>query len=253
MSSIVVEKVHAESVTNALSAPKPFVKWVGGKRQLLPTIKDNLPVGIGETITKYAEPFVGGGALLFNLLPNYNFSDAYISDMNVGLITAYNTIRDDVYELTDLLEAIQNEFYTYKTEETKANYYYNMRSRYNELLNSASFYEIDNKTELAALFITLNKTCFNGMYRVNAKGEFNVPLGRYHEPLICDADNLFATSEYLQSVTIHCGNYQDADSFIDDQTFVYFDPPYRPITQTSAFTAYTDGGFKEGVEYVKAA
>ena len=219
---------------------KPFLKWAGGKGQLIKEIEKYYPFENG-TVTKYAEPFVGGGAVLFDILDKYDLQDVYISDTNAELINAYVIVRDDIDNLIDLLSKYQSEYVPLETEERKA-YYLSKRERFNFLCSSGK--QSDN-TEKAALMIFLNKTCFNGLYRVNKKGLFNVPMGSYKNPLICDEINLRAVSEKLQKVTIVCGDYRKAADFIDENTFVYFDPPYRPITDTANFTAYTENLFND--------
>ncbi len=219
---------------------KPFLKWAGGKGQLLSEIEKYYPFEDGKTI-KYAEPFVGGGAVLFDILSKYSLEEAYISDTNAELINAYHIIRDDVEELVSLLANMQSEFQPMDTEHRKA-YYMAKRERFNALKVKGN--ESD-KIEKAALMIFLNKTCFNGLYRVNRKGLFNVPMGAYKNPIICDEANLRAVSEKLQNVEIVCGDYREAADFIDENTFVYFDPPYRPITDTASFTAYTENLFND--------
>ena len=207
---------------------KPFLKWAGGKGQLLSEIETYYPFENGK-ITKYAEPFVGGGAVLFDILSKYDLEEVYISDINAELINTYRIIRDDIDELVAMLVAMQSEFVPMDTEHRKI-YYMAKRERFNDLkVNGNESVNI----EKAALMIFLNKTCFNGLFRVNKKGLFNVPMGAYKNPMICDEENLRAVSEKLQNVTIVCGDYREAADFIDDNTFVYFDPPYRPITDTS--------------------
>ena len=219
---------------------KPFLKWAGGKGQLIKEIEKYYPFKNG-IVTKYAEPFVGGGAVLFDILDKYELQYVYISDTNAELINAYVIVRDDIDNLINLLSKYQSEYVPLETEERKA-YYLAKRERFNFLCSSGK--QSDN-TEKAALMIFLNKTCFNGLYRVNKKGLFNVPMGSYKNPLICDERNLRAVSEKLQNVTIVCGDYKDAADFIDDKTFVYFDPPYRPLTETSSFTSYTENQFND--------
>lgn len=219
---------------------KPFLKWAGGKNQLLKEIERYYPFE-NTKITKYAEPFVGGGAVLFDILSKYNLQEVYISDINVELMNTYSMVRDNVDELIEKLYALQNEYLALSFEERK-NYYLAIRHRFNYLkVNGNEQVNI----EKAALMIFLNKTCFNGLYRVNKKGQFNVPIGSYKKPLICDESNLRAVSEKLKNVTIVCGDYREAANFIDEHTFVYFDPPYRPITDTSNFTAYTENLFND--------
>lgn len=221
-------------------AVKPFLKWAGGKGQLLKEIEKYYPFKNGK-ITKYAEPFIGGGAVLFDILSKYDLEEIYISDINAELINAYRIIRDDIDELIDLLAKYQSEYIPFDKEERKS-YYIEKRERFNDLkVNGDETINI----EKAALMIFLNKTCFNGLYRVNKKGLFNVPMGAYKNPMICDESNLRAVSEKLQNVTIVCGDYRKSANFIDENTFVYFDPPYRPITDTASFTAYTENLFND--------
>lgn len=219
---------------------KPFLKWAGGKGQLLSEIEKYYPFENG-TITKYAEPFVGGGAVLFDILSKYDLEAVYISDINAELINAYRIIRDDIEKLISLLKVMQGEFLPMSTDNRKA-YYLAKRERFNDLkVNTKECICI----EKAALLIFLNKTCFNGLFRVNKKGQFNVPMGAYKNPMICDEENLRAVSEKLRNVTIVCGDYRESADFIDDSTFVYFDPPYRPLTNTSNFTAYSENLFND--------
>lgn len=219
---------------------KPFLKWAGGKGQLLKEIEKYYPFD-NVVITKYAEPFVGGGAVLFDILSKYNLEEIYISDINAELINTYTIVRDYIEELIKLLKKYQLEYVPLEAEERKS-YYMAKRERFNDLKVN------DNETESiekAALMIFLNKTCFNGLFRVNKKGLFNVPMGSYKNPLICDEKNLRAVSDKLQSVKIVCGDYRNSAEFIDEHTFVYFDPPYRPLTETANFTAYTENLFND--------
>lgn len=219
---------------------KPFLKWAGGKGQLLDEIEKYYPFADGK-ITKYVEPFVGGGAVLFDILSKYDLEEVYISDINAELINAYRIIRDDVDELVAMLMIMQNEFVPLGIEHRKI-YYLVKRGRFNDLkVNGNESVNI----EKAALMIFLNKTCFNGLFRVNRRGLFNVPMGSYKNPMICDERNLQAVSEKLKNVEIACGDYRGSADSIDEKTFVYFDPPYRPITDTASFTAYTDTLFND--------
>lgn len=219
---------------------KPFLKWAGGKGQLLSEIEKYYPFKDGK-ITKYAEPFVGGGAVLFDILNKYDLEDIYISDVNAELINTYQIIRDDINGLILMLSVMQDEFIPLDSEHRKM-YYLARRERFNALkVNGYA----DVNIEKAALMIFLNRTCFNGLFRVNKNGLFNVPMGRYKNPLICDEENLRTVSDKLQNVRIVCGDYRESASFIDSNTFVYFDPPYRPITDTANFTAYTENLFDD--------
>ncbi len=239
---------HAEKPDDArkMKPPKrtesarPFVKWAGGKGQLLEVLKNNLPEGIGATITKYAEPFVGGGALLFALLNEYSFNQVYICDNNQDLINAYSVIKDYCDELIEMLSYMQSKYSSCADNDGKQAYYYEQRDRYNTLsLND------DTRIEKAALFIFINRTCFNGLYRVNRRGLYNVPFGKHSSPTICDTDNLLKISKALQNVTMRSCDYHDVLRFADESTFVYLDPPYRPLNATSAFTSYTEEQFND--------
>ena len=224
-------------------AVKPFLKWAGGKGQLIKEIERYYPFENGK-ITKYAEPFVGGGAVLFDILSKYDLDEVYISDINAELINTYRIIRDDVDDLIKMLYDMQNDFIPLDTDNRKA-YYIKKRERFNDLkVNGNESINI----EKAALMIFLNKTCFNGLFRVNKKGLFNVPMGAYKNPMICDENNLRAVSGKLKKVTIVCGDYRKSADFIDKNTFVYFDPPYRPITDTANFTAYTENLFNDDAQ-----
>ncbi len=217
---------------------KPFIKWVGGKRQLLPEIRKRYP----ERITVYAEPFLGGGAVLFDVLEYYKqtLEQAYVSDINADLINTYQALQVQPLALIDHLAELQILYHT-ATEEGKKTLYYEKREEYNHLSLVEGTLSIDK----AALFIFLNKTCFNGLYRVNQKGEFNTPVGKYKKPVICDTPNLLAVNVALQGVGIRQGSYQELECIADHDSFFYLDPPYRPITKTSAFTAYTQNGFSD--------
>ena len=226
---------------------KPFVKWVGGKGQLVSQLEKYIPADGERVLTKYAEPFVGGGALLFNVLSKYNFESLYIGDTNAELINAYNVVKNNVEQLIEKLKEMQLAFVP-MGEEARKDYYYKARDRFNSLI-------LSNCTEIekASLFIFLNKTCFNGLYRVNKKGKFNVPMGAYKTPTICDENNLRNVSEALQNVTIVCADYSLCKDYIDKYTFVYLDPPYRPISATAKFTAYNADCFddKEQIRLAK--
>ena len=217
---------------------KPFVKWVGGKTQLLEDIKKALPRDLSqrENVT-YVEPFVGGGAVLFWILQEYpNITRAVINDINAELICTYRVIQTDVEALIVELERLQAE-YLPLDEEGRKDYYMTQRVRFNEAEN--------NNVETAALFIFLNRTCFNGLYRVNSKGKFNVPHGRYANPKICDEVTLRADSALLHRVEILCGDFAQTGMYAGDNVLYYFDPPYRPLTDTAAFTSYSKDGFND--------
>lgn len=218
--------------------PKPFVKWAGGKAQLIDEVNASLPKNLSQLddIT-YVEPFVGGGAVLFWILQAYpNIKKAVINDINEKLICTYRVVRDNVDTLLSDLMQIQE---TYNTLDTDGQKLYFLAQR--EKFNKSKI----NEVETAALFIFLNRTCFNGLYRVNAKGEFNVPHGKYVHPKICDIETLKADSTILQKVEILCGDFSQTKKYANKNTLFYFDPPYKPITKTSSFTSYAKDGFDD--------
>jgi len=203
----------------------PFVKWAGGKNQLIPQIIRLMP----SRFARYFEPFLGGGAVFFHTA-SYN-RNAFLSDINVDLINAYKIIRNNVEELITALKYHQDEY----TKSPKS-YYYRLRDKTKGL----------NKIENAARFITLNKTCYNGLYRVNKKGLFNVPIGRYKNPLICDPVNLRKMSIVLSQSASYLGVIDYKKILVekaDKDDFVYLDPPFHPISNTANFTSYTNNGF----------
>ena len=216
---------------------RPFLKWAGGKSQLLPEIRRVYPEGLGTTITRYAEPFLGGGAVLLDILSTYRLEAVYASDTNGELINAYCCVRDRLEELLERLHRLEEDYLSLDSQARK-DFYYRIRAQFNAG-------ERGNKedAERAALLLFLNRTCFNGLYRVNARGEFNVPAGAYKNPTICDADNLRRVSGLLQRVELVCAPYTQVGEFADERTFLYADPPYRPLNQTSSFTAYTKNSF----------
>lgn len=208
------------------STVKPFLKWAGGKRQLLPEIRRSIP----SSFRTYYEPFLGAGAVLFDLQP----AQAVVNDFNDQLMLTYRAVRDDVEQLISLLEVhkLMN----------SSDYFYEVRGLDR---NTASFGELSH-VEKAARLIYLNKTCYNGLYRVNSQGLFNVPYGRYKNPLICEADALRAVSFYLREhdVALMCGDFSDVVGKARPGDFVYFDPPYHSANSTN-FTSYQAGGFSE--------
>lgn len=221
---------------------KPFIKWVGGKTQLLDEIRRFYPA----QIEKYCEPFVGGGAVLFDVLSRLCPKEVLINDINGELINTYYQIKMNCGDLIDILANLQARYWSSSLEENKS-LFLEKRERFNLLKVNGNKKE---NLEKAALFIFLNKTCFNGLFRVNSKGMFNVPFNNAKKPLLCDVENLKACSELLQNVKMTVGNYAQCRNFIDSKTFVYIDPPYRPLTETAAFTSYNENGFgdKEQIE-----
>lgn len=217
---------------------KPFIKWVGGKGQLIGQLDALLPADFEnwEDIT-YIDPFVGGGAMFFYMMTQYpNIRRAVINDINQDLVTCYKTIRDDVEELIASLSDYAQRYFA-ATDDERKDFYLNARARYNE--------KNLNPVENTTLFIFLNRTCFNGLYRVNKKGLFNVPCGRYVHPAICNAALLRQDSKLLQTTEIISGDFERTLSYASGNTFFYFDPPYRPLTATSCFTDYTQESFDD--------
>ena len=217
---------------------KPFLKWAGGKTQLIEEIKNNLPEIVFREPFTYIEPFVGSGAVLFWLLNHFpNMKKAVINDINKELIDTYDTIANSPQQLISVLEDLQNKYYILEDEEAKKNFYYEKRTLFN--------IKSEEKLIQSALFIFLNRTCFNGLYRVNRKNEFNVPIGSYKRPLICDKENILAVSRALQKVEILCGDFEQTINYTESNTLFYFDPPYKPLSETSGFNAYAKDNFDD--------
>lgn len=220
---------------------KPFVKWAGGKGSLIPQLKTFYPLELeNKTINKYVEPFLGGGAVLINILQKYDVQEAYAFDINKDLINCYNVIKTNVNELVNELAQKEKEFLVLNDEE-RQKYFYDVRKEYNSYILD----ENDLSIKRASEFIFLNRTCFNGLHRVNKNGEFNVPCGKYKNPTICDSENLRNLSYLIRNVEFQYGDYKKSEKYIDNNTFVYFDPPYRPLTITSGFTSYTKEDFND--------
>lgn len=215
-------KQHYQLISGA---PKPFVKWAGGKRQLLSTISNHIP----NKFERYFEPFLGGGAVFFSLVSSEKKAKWLISDLNSDLVLSYTTIRDNVKELVSSLETHAENY-----SKNQSVYYYKVRE-------TTPKGAIDKVSRL----IFLNKTCFNGLYRVNSKGKFNVPVGRYVNPNIVNKENLLEVSKVLQSkdVSIKCQDFEGALKGVNSGDFVYLDPPYQPVSSTSSFTSYTTNDF----------
>jgi len=228
---------------------KPFLKWAGGKSQLVDQIAKYLPIELRTgLIHKYAEPFVGGGALFFRIAQTYDIDEFLIADVNEELILAYRTIKKDVSNLVDILKELQAKYHRLSTNRQKE-YFYSIRFHFNErrpFINYRRFHP--SWVERTAQIIFLNRTCFNGLFRVNSKGEFNVPFGRYKNPLICAEDNLRQVSELLQRTEIQLGDFTECERFVTSDTFVYFDPPYRPISKTASFTSYSRYDFDDAAQ-----
>lgn len=222
-----------------MSKAKPFIKWVGGKGQLIEKINSTLPADFikWQDIT-YIEPFVGGGAVLFHILRTYsNIKHAVINDINPDLTQCYKVVKDSPEALISALSEIQKEYYALDSMERKKEFYLLQRDEFNK----KNWDAIRNTT----LFFFLNRTCFNGLYRVNKSGLFNVPFGRYESPTICDPTTIRADCQLLQNVEILTGDYQQTLEKAQGKTFFYFDPPYRPLNATSNFNDYAKESFND--------
>lgn len=221
---------------------KPFIKWVGGKGQLIEQLDDLLPADFDnwDDVT-YIEPFVGGGAMLFYMLQRYpNIKRAVINDINSDLTTCYKTVRDFPEELISSLHDISRRYSALSSEDEKRAFYMDVRDRYNE----KNLDPIKNTT----FFFFLNRTCFNGLYRVNKAGKYNVPFGRYANPLLCDEQTIRADSEVLKRVDIMTADFEQTFDCRSERTLFYFDPPYRPLSGTSSFNDYTKESFNDAAQ-----
>jgi DNA adenine methylase len=222
-----------------LRTAKPFLKWAGGKTQLISDIEKVLPRDLIKEDFTYIEPFVGSGAVLFWMINRFsNLKKAVINDINGDLINTYKIIASNPKELISILNTLQREFHSLGlNEESKKAYYYDKRELYNS--------RTSDKIGQATLFIFINRTCFNGLYRVNSKNQYNVPMGSYKYPTICDGDNILAVSEALQKVEILNGDFEQTLDYADKNTLFYFDPPYKPLSQTSSFNSYAKDEFND--------
>lgn len=216
---------------------KPFLKWAGGKSQLINDIKNALPKDFTSQKFTYVEPFVGSGAVLFWILENFpNVEKAVINDINSDLINTYRIIADKPAKLITELTKFQKKFHSFENDpEGRKEYYYEQRKLFNTRATP--------KITQAALFVFLNRTCFNGLYRVNPSNGFNVPIGSYIKPTICDAENIMAVSKVLQRVEILNGDYQETINHVEEPALFYFDPPYKPLSKTSSFNSYAKDVF----------
>ncbi len=229
------------------SYAKPFLKWAGGKKQLLIEFNERLPNHLKEngTINRYVEPFVGGGAMFFYLKKHYVLKESIILDINRELVMAYQVIKNDHKSLISLLEDIEKDHLEMDEDGRKKNYY-KIRDIYNGELDGFDFTNYNDEWIVRTSYlIFMNKTCFNGLFRQNKKGEFNVPFGLYKNPKICDSNNIDLVNNALEDTEIICADFKDSEIHIKEGTFVYLDPPYRPLTNTSNFTNYSKEGFND--------
>ena len=240
--------MHPKQLQFAFAPPpgpkaKPFLKWAGGKGQLLAQIGQHLPPGLWEgSLTKYAEPFIGGGAVFFQVANSFSVDEFFISDMNEDLVLAYRTIRQQVELLIERLQAIERVYQLLDVDGRKE-FFYETREMFNQRRTLGSGAAPDEEAGHVARLIFLNRTCFNGLYRVNSSGEFNVPHGNYKNPRICDVANLRSVSRSLRNAEIRFGDFTACRDFVDENTFVYLDPPYRPISKTASFNSFYKSPF----------
>lgn len=227
---------------------KPFLKWAGGKGQLLEQFQTYFPPELnGKGIIKrYYEPFLGSGAVFFWVKQNCKLEETFINEFNPEIYLCYISIQNNVEEVVKFLKALEKRYYALD-EYAQEELYYQIRQKYNVTRKDSNIekYQVKEYIERAALTIFLNRTCFNGLYRVNSKGDFNVPFGRYKKPNICDADNLRAVNRLLQGVVITNDDFSIVEQQIKKSSFVYFDPPYRPLNKTSKFTSYSANEFND--------
>ena len=228
-------------VNKSIENAKPFIKWVGGKGQLLSQLGQFLPQNFNKwDEATYVEPFVGGGAMLFYMLKQFpNIKQAVVNDINAELVTCYLTVKNRCEDLIKSLNSIEQEYKSLATENAQKDFYMLMRGKYN---NERQFLK---EVEVTSYFFFLNRTCFNGLYRVNKKGAFNVPFGRNKNPTICDERTLVADSEILKNVDIKHGDFTDTFQKSAKQTLYYIDPPYRPLNATSCFNDYAKEAFND--------
>lgn len=225
---------------------KPFLKWAGGKGQLLEKFNEFYPDELKSgKIKNYFEPFLGGGAVFLNIVQHFEIENVTLYDINKDLILTWKVVQQNVNELCDALHKIQNKYHKLSDEERKK-MYYQTRSEFNDKKQKINYFKYSHQWIVhAATVIFLNKTCFNGLFRFNSKGEFNVPMGSYKNPKILDAENLQLVSDLLLKSTIKLADFKEVEKDLLTDSFVYFDPPYRPLNLTSSFTAYNKTVFND--------
>ena len=225
-----------------INMARPFLKWAGGKRQLISEIEARLPSDIDEC-SSYVEPFIGGGAVLFHLLESRRFDEVHISDLNPELVLCYRTLQEDADEvikhLSKMIESYPSE------QDDRKESYYAIRDDWNSDVGKISSLSKTRKAKRTAQTLFLNKTCFNGLFRVNRKGEFNVPIGSYVNPSFPSSEDLLEVQKALQGITIHEAPFEECESWVSKDSFVYFDPPYRPLSDTANFVSYAKGDFND--------
>lgn len=226
---------------------KPFLKWAGGKFQLVGELEKRLPKSIIESgvINNYIEPFLGGGSMFFYLKSKYEIKHSYLFDINPELILSYKVIQKNAKELINNLYIIQDGYLS-KTKDERKEFYYQIRDLYNQQSTHFNYSKYSKEwVERASFMIFLNKTCYNGLFRFNQKGYFNVPIGTHIDPRLFDENNLLGVRDVLKTAKITCGSYKESLDCIKKGSFVYLDPPYRPINKTSHFVEYSKESFTD--------
>jgi DNA adenine methylase len=241
-----VEKKSILNMRLTAVTAKPFLKWAGGKKQLLSQLSAHFPAELktGE-LKRYAEPFLGGGAMFFHLVQFYELREFWLSDINEEIVLCYQTIKHSVKDLIDVLDDMQSRYWQ-SSPQDQEKMFYEMRGQFNINRSRIDFTNFSSAwIERTAQTIFLNRTCFNGLFRVNSSGFFNVPFGKYSNPALFEKNNLLEISEILQDARISCSDFTTCSDFVDSKTFCYLDPPYRPISQTASFTSYSMFDFKD--------
>lgn len=222
----------------------PFLKWAGGKGQLLGAIDARLPAALRKgTVRRYVEPFMGGASVFFHVIQNHPAREHVLMDANEDLVLVYRVVRDYAEPLVERLEGLDREYKTHG-DAARRDLYYTIRSRFNEMRAAVDYNVFHTEwVERAALAVFLNRTCFNGLFRMNAGGGFNTPFGKYKNPRICDGENLRRASALLKRADLYCADFSEASGLVERDDFAYFDPPYRPISASASFTAYSRHAF----------
>ncbi len=233
--------------TQTLLAPaKPILKWAGGKSRLLDVLSQSFPPELANgRLRTYVEPFIGSGAVFFHIAQHFDLEAYFISDINPELIVAYTTLQRGAEATIAILDEWQQAYWRL-AESERRDRFHQVRADFNRDRAQLPTEFDASWIERTAQLIFLNRTCFNGLFRVNTRGDFNAPFGRYKRPTICHADNLRAAAQVLQRAQIYSGDFTVCQAFVDERSFVYFDPPYRPISKTANFNAYSHQAFDDG-------
>jgi DNA adenine methylase len=243
---VVLEKQIYDKNSQVINA-KPFLKWAGGKTQILSELELRLPLHIKRSgiIDRYVEPFIGGGAFFFLLKRDYKIRKSFLVDINRELIIVYKVVQKTPLKLIEKLKNLE-ELFIKQSREDRKELFYEIRYLFNQQITDFDYKKYNNDwVERASSLIFLNRTCFNGLFRQNSKGEFNVPYGDYANPNICDEVNIHEVSRALKGTEIKQADFEVSGEFIEKNTFVYLDPPYRPLDKTSSFTSYAKENFDD--------